>query len=139
MLYPQGTSSDAVQVTAAVTPPYGWKFATALPIATVTKGGSNEFIGFKPVSLSTLIDSPLIAGDHYRKIELTKPGESPMHVIDMVSESDSSLGMRRRTRLRIASWSPRLGLCSGRVTTLNIIFFSRSATRLAITASSIVS
>ena len=93
VLYPQGTSSDAVQVTAAVTPPYGWKFATALPIATVTKGGTNEFIGFKPVSLTTLIDSPLIAGDHYRKIELTKPGESPMHVIDMVSESDSSLAM----------------------------------------------
>jgi predicted metalloprotease with PDZ domain len=93
VLYPQGTSSDAVQVTAAVKPPYGWKFATALPIATVTKGGTNEFIGFKPVSLTTLIDSPLIAGDHYRKIELTKPGESPMHVIDMVSESDSSLAM----------------------------------------------
>jgi predicted metalloprotease with PDZ domain len=93
VLYPQGTSSDAVQVTAAVTPPYGWKFATALPIARVTKGGSNEFIGFKPVSLTTLIDSPLIAGDHYRKIELTKPGENPMHVIDMVSESDSSLAM----------------------------------------------
>ena len=93
VLYPQGASSDAVQVEAAVTPPQGWKFATALPVVPVTKSGTNEFIRFKPVSLTTLIDSPLIAGDHYRKIELTKPGESPMHVIDMVSESDSSLAM----------------------------------------------
>ena len=93
VLYPQGASSDAVQVEAAVTPPQGWKFATALPVFAVTKGGTNEFTRFKPVSLTTLIDSPLIAGDHYRRIELTKPGESPMHVIDMVSESDSSLAM----------------------------------------------
>ena len=93
VLYPQGASSDAVQVEAAVTPPQGWKFATALPVFAVTKSGANEFTRFKPVSLTTLIDSPLIAGDHYRMIELTKPGESPMHVIDMVSESDSSLAM----------------------------------------------
>ena len=93
VLYPQGASSDAVQVEASVTPPRGWKFATALPVFAVTKSGTNELIGFKPVSLTTLIDSPLIAGDHYRRIELTKPGESPMHVIDMVSESDSSLAM----------------------------------------------
>ena len=93
VLYPQGVSSDAVQVTASVTPPQGWKFGTALPVAAVTKGGTNEFIGFRPVSLTTLIDSPLIAGDHYRKIELTKPGETPVHVIDMVSESDAGLAM----------------------------------------------
>jgi predicted metalloprotease with PDZ domain len=93
VLYPQGASSGAVQVEASVTPPRGWKFATALPVFAVTKSGTNELIGFKPVSLTTLIDSPLIAGDHYRRIELTKPGETPMHVIDMVSESDSSLAM----------------------------------------------
>jgi predicted metalloprotease with PDZ domain len=93
VLYPQDASSDEVEVEAAVTPPQGWKFGTALRVATVTKGGSNEFIRFKPVSLTTLVDSPLIAGDHYRKIELTKPGETPVHVIDMVSESEAGLAM----------------------------------------------
>ena len=93
VLYPQGVSSDEVQVEAQLTPPQGWKFGTALPVASVTKGGTNEFIRFKPVSLTTLIDSPLIAGDHYRRIELTKPGETPVHVIDMVSESDAGLAM----------------------------------------------
>ncbi|MFZ0287432.1 MAG: M61 family peptidase [Terriglobales bacterium] len=93
VLYPQGASSDDVQVQAQVTPPQGWKFGTALPVATVTKHGANEFIRFKPVSLTTLIDSPLIAGDHYRRIELTKPGETPVHVIDMVAESEADLAM----------------------------------------------
>ena len=93
VLYPQGASSDAVQVEASLGPPSGWKFGTALPIATVTKGGANELIRFKPVSLTTLVDSPLIAGNHYRKIELTKPGETPVHVIDMVGESDAALAM----------------------------------------------
>jgi predicted metalloprotease with PDZ domain len=93
VLYPQGASSDAVQVQASITKPEGWKFGTALPIATVTKGGTNELIRFKPVSLTTLVDSPLIAGNHYRKIELTQPGETPVHVIDMVGESDAALAM----------------------------------------------
>jgi predicted metalloprotease with PDZ domain len=93
VLYPQGASSDEVQVEASAAPPPGWKFGTALPVATVTKSGTNEVIGFKQVSLTTLVDSPLIAGAHYRKIELTKPGETPVHVIDMVSESDAGLAM----------------------------------------------
>jgi predicted metalloprotease with PDZ domain len=93
VLYPQDASSDDVEVEARVTQPPGWKFGTALPVAMVTKSGTDDVIGFKPVSLTTLIDSPLIAGDHYRKIELTKPGETPAHVIDMVSESDAGLAM----------------------------------------------
>ena len=93
VLYPQDASSDAVQVQAAITLPPDWKFGTALPVAGVTKGGANEIVGFKPVSLTTLVDSPVIAGNHYRKIELTKPGETPVHVIDMVGESDAALAM----------------------------------------------
>jgi predicted metalloprotease with PDZ domain len=93
VLYPQGASSDAVQVEATLTPPQGWKFATALPLVMITKSGTNEFALFKPVSLTTLVDSPLIAGHHYREIELTKQGETPVHVIDMVSESEAGLAM----------------------------------------------
>jgi predicted metalloprotease with PDZ domain len=95
VLYPQGTSSDEVQVSASASPPccYEWKFGTALPqIATLQTGG-HQIVHFSPVSLTTLIDSPLIAGKHYRRIELTKPGETPVHVIDMVSESEAALAM----------------------------------------------
>jgi predicted metalloprotease with PDZ domain len=93
VLYPQGASSDDVQVEAAVSLPPGWSFGTALPWLEVQQSGRNAVNLFKPVSLTTLIDSPLIAGDHYRKIELTKPGETPVHVIDMVSESEAGLAI----------------------------------------------
>jgi predicted metalloprotease with PDZ domain len=92
VLYPQGASSDDVQVEASIQLPLGWKLGTALPL----EGRDlkyHELNKFKPVSLTTLVDSPLIAGAHYRKIELTKPGETPVHVIDMVSESEAGLAM----------------------------------------------
>jgi predicted metalloprotease with PDZ domain len=94
VLYPQDTSSDEVEIRPAVSLPSGWKFGTALPRENVgSSGDGNSIERFKPVSLTTLIDSPLIAGDHYRRIELTKPGETPAHVIDMVSESEAGLAM----------------------------------------------
>jgi predicted metalloprotease with PDZ domain len=96
VLYPQGTSSDDVQVAPSIQLPAGWKFGSALILSNGIDGHdlkNPDMRRFKLVSLTTLIDSPLIAGDHYRRIELTKPGETPMHVIDMVSESDSSLVM----------------------------------------------
>src|ERR1700730_5020277 len=91
VLYPQGASSDEVRVQAAAKLPQGWRYGTALPAASTS--GANDVVQFSPVSLTTLVDSPLIAGNHYRKIELTKPGETPLHVIDMVSESDAGLAM----------------------------------------------
>jgi predicted metalloprotease with PDZ domain len=92
LLYPQGASSDEMEVTPSIQLPLRWTFGSALTL----EGRDlkyHELNKFKPVSLTTLVDSPLIAGDHYRKIELTKPGETPLHVIDMVSESEAGLAM----------------------------------------------
>jgi len=92
LLYPQGASSDEMEVTPSIQLPLRWTFGSALTL----EGRDlkyHELNKFKPVSLTTLVDSPLIAGDHYRKIELTKPGETPLHVIDMVSESEAALAM----------------------------------------------
>jgi predicted metalloprotease with PDZ domain len=89
VLYPKGTRSDDVSFMPSVTLPGGWKFGTALPVARTT--GDN--VEFAPVSLTTLVDSPLIAGVHYRKIELTKPGEAPLHVMDLVADAEPGLAM----------------------------------------------
>jgi predicted metalloprotease with PDZ domain len=89
VLYPKGARSDDVSVAPSITLPAGWKFGTALQQA----HASGDEIEFSPVSLTTLIDSPVIAGAHYRKIELTKAGESPVHVMDLVAEADSDLAM----------------------------------------------
>jgi predicted metalloprotease with PDZ domain len=89
VLYPQRAKSDDVEVVPSVDLPAGWKFGTALEVAWEGRGR----VTFRAVSLTTLIDSPLIAGTHFRKVELTKRGETPVHVIDMVSESEAGLAI----------------------------------------------
>ncbi len=93
VLYPKGARSDDVTFAPSITLPAGWKFGTALPVAS----SNGDEVEFSPVSLTTLVDSPLIAGVHYKKIELTKPGESPVHVMDLVADTDSDLAMSPKT------------------------------------------
>ncbi|MFZ1143000.1 MAG: M61 family peptidase [Candidatus Sulfotelmatobacter sp.] len=89
VLYPKGAHSDDVNFMPSVSLPAGWKFGTALPV-TRTAGDDVEFA---LVSLTTLVDSPLIAGVHYRKIELTKPGDTRSHVMDLVADAGPDLAM----------------------------------------------
>ncbi|HKV93996.1 MAG TPA: M61 family peptidase [Candidatus Angelobacter sp.] len=87
MLYPNNTKTDDVRVSASVRLPEGWKFGTAL--APVQQSGSSA--EFQTVSLTTLVDSPLIAGEFYREVQITPPGEPITHVIDMVGESAEAI------------------------------------------------
>ncbi len=89
VLYPDGLASDTVEFAPSVKLPAGWKFGTALTTASKT----GDEVTFRPVSLTTLVDSPLIAGVHYRQVDLVPAGEIPAHVIDMVAESDAELEM----------------------------------------------
>ncbi len=86
VLYPRGKASDEIQVVAELRLPDDWKFGTALPVSQTT--GSN--IQFKTVSLTTLVDSPVLAGRHFRHIELT-PGAMPAHYLDIAADSDEAL------------------------------------------------
>jgi len=87
VLYPKGQKSDDVSVVPSVKLPEGWKFGTALP----GPRPNGDEVEFAPVSLTTLIDSPLIAGVNYRKVELTK--EAPAHVMDLVADAEPDLAM----------------------------------------------
>ncbi len=89
VLYPQGASSDDVEFSPSVKLPAGWKFGTAL----TTAHASGDEVEFAPVSLTTLVDSPLIAGEHYRRIELTPASQSPTHVMDLVADNETDLAM----------------------------------------------
>jgi predicted metalloprotease with PDZ domain len=89
VLYPKAAASDAVQVTASVHLPVGWKFGTAL----TTAHAEGDQVEFQPASLTTLVDSPLIAGVYYRQIELFPAGEIPLHVIDMVGDSEADIAI----------------------------------------------
>ena len=89
VLYPDKVSSDAVDVAASARLPANWKYGTSL----TTAQASGPEVTFQPVSLTTLVDSPLIAGENYRQIELVPAGEIPSHVIDMVADSPAALAM----------------------------------------------
>ena len=90
VLYPQGAASDAIEFIPSVTLPSGWKFGTAL----IPAHASGDEVEFAPVSLTTLVDSPLIAGKHYRRIDLTTASESPAHQMDLVADSEADLAMK---------------------------------------------
>lgn len=88
VLYPQGADSNAIEFTPSVKLPAGWKFGTALTPA----HESGEEVEFAPVPLTTLVDSPLIAGKNYRKIELST--DAPTHEMDIVADSEEDLAMK---------------------------------------------
>jgi len=91
-LYPKGARSDDVQFEPWVYLPDGWNFGTALKISWQGRGT----VRFAPVSLTTLVDSPLIAGFYCRKIELTRRGQTPAHFMDLVAESEADLAMSQQ-------------------------------------------
>jgi predicted metalloprotease with PDZ domain len=82
MLYPQGAKSDDLTYEARLRLPAGWKYGTALPVAK-DSGGEIEF---QAASLTTLMDSPVIAGAYLRTIELSK-GAQPEHRIHIAADS----------------------------------------------------
>src|SRR5262249_37780387 len=63
-----------------------WKFGTALPVA---KANGSD-VQFKPASLTTLVDSPVLAGKHFRRFELS-PGVMPAHYLDVAADTDEAL------------------------------------------------
>jgi predicted metalloprotease with PDZ domain len=89
VLYPAGIPSGQLTCEAKLSLPDGWKFGTSLPIE---KEAGNQ-VSFKPISLEMLVDSPVIAGQYYRVIDITPPGEPIHHEIDMAADSEAALDM----------------------------------------------
>lgn len=82
LMYPQADLPLRLPFAANLKLPAGWKFGTALPVAR----DSETNLAFAPVPLGTLVDSPLIAGQYFRTVELT-PGEKVPHFIQVVADS----------------------------------------------------
>lgn len=71
-LYPAGHYARQVMIEASVKLPSGWDYGTALETASFANGVAK----FKAVPFDVLLDSPLIAGEHFRKFELDPGGRS---------------------------------------------------------------
>jgi predicted metalloprotease with PDZ domain len=86
LLYPQGSQPDDLAYQATLRVPNGWRYGTALPIA---RESGND-IEFQPAPLTTLIDSPVSAGTHYRTIDLGADNGIP-HFLHLAADSDRAL------------------------------------------------
>ena len=85
-LYPQGAKTDDLTYAASLRLPAGWKYGTALPVAKET----SDAVEFAPASLTTLIDSPVIAGAYLRTIDLA-PGQKPEHFVHIAADGPAAL------------------------------------------------
>ena len=86
LLYPLGASPDSLSYHASLKVPSGWRFGTALPI----ERESGETIEFRPAPLTTLVDSPVIAGRYFKTLDLT-PGAGPAHFVHLAADSRPAL------------------------------------------------
>jgi predicted metalloprotease with PDZ domain len=89
ILYPAGAPAAQLTYQATLILPDGWQYGTALPV----ENAAANRISFKPISLELLVDSPVIAGQYYRAIDLTPPSEPIHHEIDLVADSEAALAM----------------------------------------------
>ena len=95
LLYPQTTNALRTEFAASLKLPDGWKFGTALAGAKIV----GEKINFAPTSLETLIDSPVIAGEFFRTVELT-PKESVAHSLHLVADTAAALELKADDEVR---------------------------------------
>ena len=86
VLYPQGASADQLRYQARLKLPAGWQFGTALPIERTR----NAEIEFRPVSLVTLIDSPVLSGTHFKNIDLGTFDGAP-HYLHIAADEDRQI------------------------------------------------
>src|SRR5580698_10722612 len=84
LLYPKGWKSDDINYSASLKLPDGWKFGTPLPISSQS---GNE-IHFATVSLTTLVDSPVITGEFLKVVPLAS---DPVTEMDIAADSAAAL------------------------------------------------
>jgi predicted metalloprotease with PDZ domain len=87
VLYPGGAPSDSIQYQASLRIPAGWKYATAME---TRSGSAADEIVFEPVSLTTLVDSPVQLGAELRKINVPN-GTGLRHTLNLLSENPLSI------------------------------------------------
>ena len=97
VLYPAGFRTDGITVRPQVRLPPGWKQASALELADGKAADPKDaLLRFKPIDLTTLIDSPLMAGSHFKRFELA-PGGPAAVGFDVFTERDDGLTASDKT------------------------------------------
>ena len=84
LVYPRGVNSDNITVTASLTAPSGWQYATAL----TENRSSGNTVNFNGTNLTEFIDSPAIIGKYFAKVPLaTDPVPVEMDIAGETADS----------------------------------------------------
>lgn len=76
VLYPAGHFSRDIHFSPSIVLPRGWKYATALE----TESQDGDTVHFKETTLNTLLDSPLVAGEYFRRLDLSTGPDNPVYL-----------------------------------------------------------
>ncbi|GBR00898.1 peptidase M61 [Acetobacter oeni] len=74
-LYPAGYFTRDIPYSVKLTLPHGWHYGTALR---ASQAPVEDTVTFETVPFNTLVDSPVFAGQFFRKIDLNRSGETPV-------------------------------------------------------------
>lgn len=83
LLYPAGHFARRILVEAALTLPESWQWASALE----AQEQQGPTVRFAPVALDVLVDSPLLAGRHFRQVNLDPSGAVRLNLAGDTAEA----------------------------------------------------
>ena len=87
LLYPAGPAARDITVQASLRLPEGWSFGTALrPLRS-----DGALTRFAPVSVEQLVDSPVFAGQHFKRFALDPEGAPQPVVLHLMADSAAAL------------------------------------------------
>ncbi len=109
LLYPAGYASTGIMFAPTVRLPAGWQYGVALETTSFEDGLAT----FAPVDLYTLVDSPMFAGEHYRRVDIDPDGE------------DVHLNIVGDTAANIAITDEQIGLYTAMVTQADRLYGAR--------------
>jgi predicted metalloprotease with PDZ domain len=87
VLYPAGYEVSGIPFSARLKLPPGWQAGTALRGQAQPDG----WWQYEPVSLETLVDSPVFAGRHFRRVALDPAGAARPVVLNLVADTPQQL------------------------------------------------
>lgn len=86
VIYAAGRPTDTIQVLPSLKLPAGWSFASALPV----ESRDGDTLRFAEVSLTTLIDSPVLIGAYLTTVDLGEHGGA-QHRLSIAADSAGAL------------------------------------------------
>jgi predicted metalloprotease with PDZ domain len=115
LLVPETTDIDLQQITTRLHLPIGWKAATALK--TVKRKNENSTIqSYQPVSLRTLVDSPIMCGRHYQTFDLVEEGRQdqiPAHTLHVFGDEASHADLNKEIVKKLQAMVTQAALLIG--------------------------